>query len=134
MSLKTTVCRFLFPGLLLGAWTMAHAQEPTGQTSSAPADNTTVNQRDKNPNEPTADQQKNNRSDQDITQQIRRSITKDKTLSTYAHNVKIITQNGQVTLKGPVRSDDEKKTVEAKAAEVAGADKISSELDVQPKN
>ena len=85
-------------------------------------------------NEPTADQQKDNRSDHDITQQIRKSLMKDKSLSTYAHNVKIITQNGQVTLNGPVRSEDEKKTVEAKAAEVAGDNKVTSQLDVKPKN
>jgi osmotically-inducible protein OsmY len=93
-----------------------------------------VNERDRSPNEPTADQQKENRSDRDITQQIRQSIMKDKSLSTYAHNVKIITQNGQVTLKGPVRSEDEKKTVEAKAIEVAGENKVTSQLDVKPKN
>ena len=54
----------------------------------------------------TADQQKGNGSDLQITQQIRQAILRDKSLSTYAHNIKIITQNGQVTLKGPVRSDD----------------------------
>lgn len=59
---------------------------------------------------------------------------KDKSLSTYAHNVKVITQNGQVTLKGPVRSEDEKKTVEAKATEVAGDNTVTSELDIKPKN
>ena len=59
---------------------------------------------------------------------------KDKSLSTYAHNVKIITQNGQVTLMGPVRSEDEKKTVEATGAEVAGDNKVTSELDIKPKN
>jgi osmotically-inducible protein OsmY len=58
----------------------------------------------------------------------------DKSLSTYAHNVKIITQNGQVTLKGPVRSEDEKKTVETKATEVAGENKVTSQLDIKPKN
>ena len=103
------------------------------QQSTAPADNTTVNQRDRNSNEPTADQQKNNLSDRDITQQIRRAIVKDKSLSTYAHNVKIITQNGQVTLKGPVRSDDEKRAIEAKATEIAGENKVTSELDIKPK-
>jgi len=81
-----------------------------------------------------ATQQKENRSDRDITQQIRQAIMKDKSLSTYAHNVKIITQNGQVTLKGPVRSEDEKKTVEAKATEVAGENRVTSELDIKPKN
>jgi len=105
----------------------------SAQQSAAPADNTTVNQRDRNPNEPTADLQKNNPSDRDITQQIRRAIMKDKSLSSYAHNVKVITQNGQVTLKGPVRSDEEKRAIEAKATEIVGENKVTSELDIKPK-
>jgi hyperosmotically inducible protein len=105
----------------------------SAQQSAAPADNTTVNQRDGNPNEPTADQQKNNLSDRDITKQIRQAIVKDKSLSTYAHNVKVITQNGQVTLKGPVRSDEEKRAIEAKATEIVGENKVTSELDIKPK-
>ena len=129
---RTAVRGFLFASLL-GSWTLVMAQEPAVQTAT-PADNTKVNERDRNKNEPTADQQKENRSDRDITQQIRQSIMKDKSLSTYAHNVKVITQNGQVTLKGPVRSEDEKKTVEAKATEVAGDNKVTSELDIKPKN
>ena len=103
------------------------------QTTPAP-DNTTVNQRDKQASEPTADQQKNNPSDLQITKQIRQSLMKDKSLSTYAHNVKIISQNGTVTLRGPVRSDDEKRAVEAKAAEVVGQGKVTSELAVKPKS
>jgi len=59
---------------------------------------------------------------------------KDKSLSTYAHNVKIIAQNGLVTLKGPVTSDDEKKAIETKAAAVVGQDKVTSELEVKPTN
>jgi hyperosmotically inducible protein len=129
---RTAVRTFLCTGLLLGSGAFALAQEPTGQ--QAAPDNTKVNERDRSKDEPTADQQKENRSDRDITQQIRQSIMKDKSLSTYAHNVKIITQNGQVTLKGPVRSEDEKKTVEAKATEVAGENKVTSQLDVKPKN
>ncbi len=116
---------------LLSTGTLAFSQQSEEQ-QSAPADNTTVNQRDRNINEPTADQQKNNRSDRDITQQIRKALMTDKSLSTYAHNVKIITQNGQVTLKGPVRSADEKQAVEAKATEVAGENKVTSELAVKP--
>jgi len=104
----------------------------SAQQSAAPADNTTVNQRDRNPNEPTADQQKNTPSDRDITKQIREAIVKDKSLSTYAHNVKIITQNGQVTLKGPVRSDEEKRAIEAKATEIVGENKVTNELDIKP--
>ena len=129
---RTAARIFLCTGLLLGSGAFALAQEPA--TQPAAPDNTKVNERDRSKDEPTADQQKDNRSDQDITQQIRQSIMKDKSLSTYAHNVKIITQNGQVTLKGPVRSEEEKKTVEAKATEVAGENKVTSRLDIKPKN
>jgi len=121
----------LILSLLLGVGSLC-AQQPAGQNDPAP-DNTTVNQRDRNPNEPTADQQKNNPSDRDITQQVRQAIIKDKSLSTYAHNVKVITQNGQVTLKGPVQSDDEKRAIEAKATQIVGENKVTSELEVKPK-
>jgi hyperosmotically inducible periplasmic protein len=125
---RTLLCA----GLLIGAGMAACAQEPSTQQAAPAADNTKVNERDRSQNEPTADQQKDSRSDRDITQQIRQSIIKDKSLSTYAHNVKIIAQHGQVTLKGPVRSEDEKRTVEAKAAEVAGESKVTSELNIKP--
>ena len=82
---------------------------------------------------PTADQQKHDLTDRDITRQIRQSVIKDKTLSTYAHNVKIISQNGMVTLRGPVRSDDEKRAIEAYAVAVVGQDKVTDELQVKPK-
>lgn len=112
------------------AWAWAGAQD----TSTNPqADNTKINQRDRDTNEPTADQQKSNESDRNLTKEIRQSIEKDKSISTYGHNVKVITQNGMVTLKGPVRSEEEKKAIEAKAAEVAGADKVTDEMDVKPK-
>jgi osmotically-inducible protein OsmY len=133
MNLKCGIRTFLLISSLLGSASVI-AQESATQNAPVPADNTKVNQRDHNASEPTADQQKDNRSDRDITQQIRKSIMNDKSLSTYAHNVKIVTQNGQVTLKGPVRSDDEKRAIEAKAAEVAGAGKVNDELDVKPKN
>jgi osmotically-inducible protein OsmY len=72
-------------------------------------------------------------SDRDITRQIRQSLAKDNSLSSYAHNLKIVTQNGQVTLKGPVRSEEEKKAVEAKASAIAGENKVTSELDIKTK-
>ena len=114
-------------------WVWAQQEQPaTG--SQAPADNTKVNQRDRNPNEATADQQKENSSDRALAQQVRRALVKDKSLSTYAHNIKVIAQDGVVTLKGPVHSDQEKQAIEAKAAEVAGgADKIKSQIDVANK-
>lgn len=103
------------------------------QSSDAPKpDNTTVNQRDRDPNQPTADQQKNNRPDRELTKDIRKSIMADKSLSTYAHNIKIISQDGKVTLKGPVRSDDEKSAIEAKATEIAGQGNVTNQLTVAP--
>ncbi len=117
--------------LVCGTWTSAHGQDSSGQQPAA--DNTKTNQRDNNKAEPTADQQKENQSDREMTRQIRKSIAQDKSLSTYAHNVKIISQDGMVTLKGPVRSDEEKTAIEAKAADIAGKDKVTSELEVKPK-
>src|ERR1700730_9398748 len=77
-----------------------------GQESDTKPDNTKVNKRDRNAGEVTADQQKSNATDRELTRKIRRSIMEDKSLSTYAHNIKLISQNGAVTLKGPVKSDD----------------------------
>jgi hyperosmotically inducible periplasmic protein len=121
----------LCAGLLLGSVGFGHAQEPASQKAPPAVDNTKMNQRDQSKNEPTADQQKETRTDRDITQQIRQSIMKDKSLSTYARNVKIITQDGQVTLKGPVRSESETQTIETKATEVAGANKVTNDLNVK---
>jgi osmotically-inducible protein OsmY len=100
--------------------------------AQTPADNTKVNTRDRSKGAATADQQKENANDREITQQIRKALMDDKALSTYAHNVKVISQNGQVTLKGPVRTEDEKKTVEAKATEVAGAGHVTNQISIAP--
>lgn len=98
---------------------------------SAP-DNTERNQGDARSGATTADQQKANSPDSEITRKIRAAIIKDKSLSTYAHNVKVITQDGKVTLKGPVRTEKEKAEVEAKAATVAGSRNVTSEIEVAP--
>jgi hyperosmotically inducible protein len=103
------------------------------QTSDSPKpDNTTVNKRDREPDQATADQQKNNRPDRELTKNIRQSIMADKSLSSYAHNIKIISQNGTVTLKGPVKSEDEKQAVIAKAVAVVGSsDKVTDQVSVK---
>jgi BON domain len=80
----------------------------------------------------TADQQKMNPADRATTKQIRSALMQDKTLSTYAHNIKIITQDGHVTLKGPVRTEDEKTAIGEKAIEVAGAGNITNHLKIAP--
>jgi hyperosmotically inducible periplasmic protein len=126
--------RFLTLVVSLSAMGMVWAQQDPATSGQQPADNTKMNQRDRNQNEPTADQQKENSSDRVLAQQVRRALVKDKSVSTYAHNIKVIAQNGIVTLKGPVHSDQEKQAIESKAAEAAGgADKIKSEIDVANK-
>ena len=100
--------------------------------AQTPADNTKVNTRDRAAGAVTADQQKNNVTDRDFTKRIRQSLVADKSLSTYAHNVKVVTQGGEVTLKGPVRSEQEKASVEAKAVEVAGAGHVINQLTIAP--
>jgi len=116
---------------LSASWAVpSRAQSASGQVKP---DNTKVNKRDKNPDQATADQQKMNAADRNLTAKIRKSVMADKTLSTYAHNVKIITQDGIVTLKGPVRSADEVKSIMAKAVEVAGGpDKVVNQMSVKP--
>jgi hyperosmotically inducible protein len=96
------------------------------------ADNTKTNKGDASKDATPADQQKMNPSDRAITQKIRAEIMKDKSLSTYAHNVKIITQDGKVTLKGPVRTGDEKSAIEAKANAIAGDGNVTSQIEVVP--
>jgi hyperosmotically inducible periplasmic protein len=129
---RLTIKALLAPFLLLGSLGLLWAQQDTS-TQAQPADNTTVNQRDRNPSEPTADRQKENPTDRQLAQQIRKALMKDKSLSTYAHNVKVIAQNGMVTLKGPVKSGDEKQAVETKAAQIAGPDKVTSEIQIASK-
>lgn len=95
-------------------------------------DNTGVNQRDRSAGEPTADQQKMNATDRKLSASIRKTIVQDKSLSTDAHNIKIISQNGEVTLKGPVKSESEKQAVLAKARAAAGSDtKVHDEISVK---
>jgi hyperosmotically inducible protein len=119
---------------LSGLPALAHPQVGLGgpgQQTTSP-DNTGVNKRDRNGTEPTAGQQKQNDSDRDISRRIRQAIQKDKSMSTYGHNVKIISQNGAVTLRGPVRSADEKNEIEAIASKIAGEGNVKSELTVVP--
>jgi hyperosmotically inducible protein len=125
-SLAWAVAGAMLIGVLSGSTGSLSAQ-----TQTRP-DNTKVNTRDRAAGAVTADQQKENPTDRDLAQKIRRSLTRDKTLSTYAHNVKVVAQGGQVTLKGPVRSEQEKKDVEAKALEVAGAGHVVNEISVAP--
>ncbi len=79
----------------------------------------------------TADTQSNAKADRLTTAQARKAILADKDLSTYGHNVKIITVNGAITLKGPVKSEEEKQKIASDVSSVVSTDKITNALTVK---
>jgi hyperosmotically inducible protein len=107
---------------------------PTVRTAdeSTDRDNTGVNARDWNKTLKTPIDQNENQRDVSITADIRKRIV-DKEMSVNAHNVKIITQNGHVTLRGPVKNLAEKNLIGAIAVEIVGGGKVVNQLDVEEK-
>ena len=106
---------------------------PTGDTSKShnvDADNTGINVRDRSPQALTPMQQGNSKGDIDITQRIRKAVMADGSLSMTAKNVKIITLNGSVTLRGPVNDEHERTAIEGKAKSVAGAEHVNNQIEV----
>lgn len=101
-----------------------------GVCLAQPADNTKINKRDSSPREFTADQQGQTEEDIEITQKIRQAVVDDESLSINAQNVKIITIDGVVTLKGPVGSKEEKMVIEEKAVQIAGKENVRNEIDI----
>src|SRR5215471_16530472 len=122
----------LAAGLSPAVYAQSQPKSTNPTTDNPKADNTKANERDRQKDVPTADQQKEKSSDRKLAQDVRHAIVADKSLSTYAHNVKVIVQNGTVTLKGPVRSEDESHAVESKAVDVAGTGNVKNELSVKP--
>jgi osmotically-inducible protein OsmY len=115
------------------SWAASPASSAPAPASAADSDNSKVNQRDKAGDTPTADSQANDKVDLETTRQIRKAIVDDSSLSTYAHNVKIVTEGGDVVLRGPVRSAEEKAQVGALARKAAGTHAVRNELEVAPK-
>lgn len=99
----------------------------------APPDNSKTNQRDNGTVAPSAEQQGSGTADIEITRRIRSALTDDRYLSSYSQNVKIITRNGDVLLKGPVPSMEEKLAVERAAIKVAGKNHVKDELEITAK-
>jgi osmotically-inducible protein OsmY len=104
----------------------AQAAEPP----TAAADNTRVNKRDMDHTTTTPTDQPNNSADVKFAADVRSAIYKDKTLSTKAHNVKLVAANGVVTLRGPVASAAEKAKIETIVSSVAGVARVDNQLDV----
>jgi hyperosmotically inducible periplasmic protein len=100
-------------------------------SDSTEADNTKRNSSEQNRNSNTAEKQSNSKDDLALTQKIRQAVMKDGSLSMDAKNVKIIAQDGKITLKGPVESQQEKDTIATEAGEIAGKDKVDNQLEVK---
>jgi len=118
--------------LLTSAMLMVATQGAIAQSPTVPADNSKSSKTDSSNSNATADSQKGNESDRTLTRQIRKSVKADKSLSTYAHNVKIVSINGTVTLNGVVRSNEEKTAIQLKAVTVAGQEHVVNELKIAP--
>ena len=97
-------------------------------------DNTATNERDRSGETQTSGDQSNSSADVKTTQAIRQALMKDSELSTTAKNIKIITENGQVTLRGPVKNAQEKAKIDQLAKSAAGGAKIDDQLDVKGSN
>jgi hyperosmotically inducible periplasmic protein len=133
-SLLSCMCVLaLFAGCDVKSRSTSQQSLPVDSASDGRADrdNTAVNVRDRDSAQKTPINQNENQQDVSITANIRKKVVDDDTLSVNAQNVKIITRNGHVTLRGPVKSDDEKKKIEAIATQIAGAGNTDNQLEVE---
>jgi hyperosmotically inducible periplasmic protein len=125
--LKRLALTLVLSSALLGPSTITIAQNAT---PVAP-DNSAINSRDRDAGAMTAGQQSNAKSDVELTRKIRRAVVRDHSLSMLAHNIKIVSANGNVILRGPVKTEDEKTAVGSKAEAIAGADKVDNQIEVK---
>lgn len=124
--MKSFASVFLVSAFLLGTGAIVQAEDAPPQQR----DNSGVNVRDRVDAAVTAGQQSNAKSDVELTRQIRQAVVKDSSLSVMAQNVKIVSANGSVTLRGPVKTEAEKDAIGSKAQAIAGADRVSNQLEV----
>jgi len=129
--MKKTALLLTLSLLIFGSACNSQPTEKT-QASSAktPADNTGRNVQDSSGATLTPGDQSESEADRALTQRVRQAVVADDSLSTTAHNIKIITINGVVTLRGPVNSAQEKANIDAKAQQIAGATKVDSQLEI----
>ena len=128
--MRQLALRLVLCSALLGVGTVAMAQDSKPLT----ANNSGANVRDRAPGAMTAGQQSNSTSDVELTRRIRRAVVQDHSLSMLAHNVKIISTNGSVMLRGPVKTEEEKTAIANKAQAIAGAGKVDNQLEVKQEN
>jgi len=125
-----TVTVLLVSGVLIVGCSKDRAEDKRVSQAAVEADNTGRNVRDRNDQTKTPTDQGESEADRKISQNIRQAITADDSLSTNGKNVKIITSDGTVTLRGPVKNDQEKSTIAAKAQQVAGVKNVDNQLEI----
>ena len=123
----TILCAAL---LVFGCSKESSENTQTSKSTAVEADNTGRNVRDRDDATKTSGDQSENEQDRKITQEVRKAVTSDDTLSTNAQNVKIITQDGKVTLRGPVKNQKEKADIEARAKQIAGVKNVDNQLEI----
>jgi hyperosmotically inducible periplasmic protein len=131
--MKKTIALFSLALLVLGGYAgIAYSTEGTSAPAAQTApDNTGRNVRDRGGATMTPGDQSESHADRTLTQQIRKAVVADDSLSTMAKNIKIITDNGVVTLRGPVESSQEKEKIAAKAQQIAGKNSVDNQLEVK---
>ena len=125
--MKRIALTLVLSSALLGLGTVTMAQD----SKPVAPDNSAVNVRDRAPDAMTAGEQSSATNDVALTRNIRRAVIRDHSLSMLAHNVKIVSANGNVTLRGPVNSEAEKVAIASKAKALAGAGNVDNQLEVK---
>jgi osmotically-inducible protein OsmY len=106
------------------------AGRSAAEITRAAADNTSINERDREPGSLTPGDQGDSEADRTVTQRVRQAVMRQDSLSMTAQNVKIITINGVVTLRGPVKDEQERSTIARLARDVAGVKRVDNQLEV----
>lgn len=137
MRLVTTLSGYSVALACTAAFTFTQVQAQPDNTTAAPgsasskADNSGLNRRDKNQASLTPQDQTNAAADRKLLAAVRRTVTREKSFSTAAHNIKMMVAGGAVTLRGPVKSDGEKAKIEELVKQVNGVTSVDNQLDVK---
>ena len=130
--MKTSVLALVLAVSFLGCGKnneVSKSDEPA-QTAAVEPDNSGRNVRDADGATKTPGDQSESEADRTITQDVRQAVTADDSISTNGKNVKIVTVDGTVTLRGPVKSEQEKTNIAAKAQQIAGVKKVDNQLEI----
>lgn len=125
--------RSLSFALALGAFAVI-ASQPTQVAAQTAPDNTERNERDRGGDTLTPTDQGESDADREITRSIRKAVVAEDTFSVDAKNVKIITRDGVVTLRGPVQTAEEKARIGSLASAPNGVRKVDNQIEVSRKN